>query len=97
MDAMPPYDPAKIPARAALYVDACTKFEEKQESGDGSKQWAAISFVAAGVAATGTLAFYYLDGSDQSDSASNKPRRRATVVAPWITGSERGLFLSGEF
>jgi hypothetical protein len=89
-------DDALVAARAADYQAACAKYQSKADSGDSAKQLAAISWVVAGVAAAGTLAFYFIDGSESSESGRSKPRHR-TAVVPWISGSERGLFLVGEF
>lgn len=89
-------DPDKATERAASYHSACQKYQDKVDSGDKAKQVAAIGWVVATVAAAGTVAFYFLEGSDSAESGRRKPRMR-TAVVPWISGSERGLFWVGEF
>jgi hypothetical protein len=90
------YNDTTATERAADYNTACNKYQSKVDSGDSAKQVAVISWVVAGVAAAGTLAFYFLEGSDTNESGRRTPRLR-TAVVPWVSGSERGLFLVGQF
>jgi hypothetical protein len=87
----PPPDP--------FFADACAKYDDNVETGDSQKTLSVVSFVVAGVAAAGTVVYYFVDtGSGRKESVEDKnaPRRRVGVMP--ITGPDySGLNLVGQF
>jgi hypothetical protein len=89
-------EPAK---RAADYEKACARYSDNIDSGDSLKTLSTVSWVVAGVAATGTIVYYFLDTADGSQSASSK-RDEATArmrFIPYVSAGERGFAVVGEF
>lgn len=84
------------------FADACSKYNTRVEDGDSQKTWSTVSFVVAGVAAAGTVAYYFIDtGSNKASIGKRDPRApsgglRAAVV-PLVDQSSRGLGLVGQF
>jgi hypothetical protein len=112
-DHNPPPNPHHIPRAADLrgvpgpcgpppdpfFADACAKYDDNVETGDSQKTLSVVSFVVAGVAAAGTVVYYFVDtGSGRKESVEDKnaPRRRVGVMP--ITGPDySGLNLVGQF
>jgi hypothetical protein len=81
------------------YQDACSRFDERTTDGDNQKGIATAGFVIGGIAAAGTVAYYFLDSGKKKEGATRSSPRtglRATV-APVVSPSTRGLFVIGEF
>jgi hypothetical protein len=85
------------PSRAAQYVSACKKYRDNVDTGDTFKVVSTVGWVVAGVAVAGTVVAYLVDGTEPVESASKKPSKATATVTPWLSGTERGLFVSGSF
>ncbi len=67
---------------------------------DNLKTLSTVSWVVAGVAATGTIVYYFIDTSGSSDETTSRVRRAKGFQArlvPYVSPGERGLFVVGEF
>lgn len=84
-------------AHPAEYQYACKKYRDTVDTGDTFKTVSIVSWVVAGVAVAGTVIAYVVDGTEPAESASKKPSKVTATVAPWLSGSERGLFVTGSF
>jgi hypothetical protein len=85
------------------FSDACSKYNQRVEDGDSQKTWATVSFVVAGVAAAGTVAYYFIDtGSNKATIGKRaRPSAKSTglnaALVPLIDERSRGLGLVGQF
>jgi hypothetical protein len=81
------------------YRGACTKFDERTTDGDNQKGVATAGFVIAGIAAAGTVAYYFIDSGKKKEGAKRSAPRTGlrASVAPVVNPSTRGLFVVGEF
>jgi hypothetical protein len=84
--------------RAADYEKACARYSDNIDSGDSLKTLSTVSWVVAGVAAAGTIVYYFVDTSGSPSSASRKrgPLARTRFV-PYVSAGERGFAITGEF
>lgn len=90
--------PPDIPGRAVQYTAACSKYQDNVNSGDTMKTWATVGFVTAGVAAVGTVIYYFVDPSAREDSASAARREsRRIALVPSVGPAQTGLTLIGSF
>jgi hypothetical protein len=86
-----------LASRTADYEKACARYSDNIDTGDNLKTLSTVSWVVAGVAATGTIVYYFIDSGGSSEQARRtKPVARARFV-PWISPGERGLAIVGEF
>lgn len=84
---------------------ACQKYQDRVDDGDSQKTWATVSFVVAGVAAAGTVVYYFVDtGSNKATIGQRERARRAAksdgiraAVVPFVGPNERGFGLVGQF
>jgi hypothetical protein len=84
--------------RASEYRVACGKYKDYVANGDTMKTLSIVGWIVAGAAAVGTGVLYAVDGFAPNDAAkAREPRRATAVVGPWLTGTERGLFVMGQF
>ncbi|MFO0570212.1 MAG: PEGA domain-containing protein [Polyangiaceae bacterium] len=98
--------PPKAVPGVVNFADACQRYDSRVSDGDSQKTLATVSFVVAGVAAAGTVIYYFIDtgsnkatiGGKAARSRSAKKDRgiRASVV-PFVGPSERGLGVIGQF
>jgi len=99
--------PCGPPAKTAPvdFSNACKTWQDRVDEADSQKSMATVSFVVAGVAAAGTVIYYFLDtGSNKASIGQRAGSRRtarsdglrATVV-PLVGPTERGLGLVGQF
>ncbi len=87
------------------FTEACTKYQQRVDDADSQKTWATVSFVVAGVAAAGTVAYYFIDtGSNKASVGTRQGRTRASkagglraAVVPMVSETSRGLGLIGQF
>jgi hypothetical protein len=79
------------------YAYACKQYRDNVNSGDTFKTVSTVGWVVAGAAIVGTVVVYFVDGTEPVESASKKPSKRTALVGPWLSGTERGLFVSGSF
>jgi hypothetical protein len=84
-------------SRPEKYKQACKKYSDNVSSGDDYKTISIVSWAVAGVAVAGTVIAYVLDGSGPTESAARRPHKLRATVSPWLTGSQRGLFVTGTF
>jgi hypothetical protein len=83
--------------RPQEYSNACKKYQNNVDTGDTFKTVSIVSWVVAGAAVAGTVVAYLVDGTEPVESASKKPGKATATVVPWLSGSERGLFVTGSF
>lgn len=84
-------------AHPGEYAYACKQYRDNVDSGDTFKTVSMVSWVVAGAAVAGTVIAYFVDGTESGESTSKKSSRATAAVVPFISGSERGLFLTGSF
>jgi len=84
--------------RAGQYQSACSKYQNDVHNGDTMKTVATVGFVVAGVAAVGTVVYYFVDpnAKEGRQSAHTEPRRSVALV-PNVGPSQSGLTLLGTF
>ena len=95
---MQPNPPADVPARAKQYDAACAKYQDNVDSGDQLKTWSTVGFVVGGVAAVGTVIYYFVDPNarEHVDSDARSARRRLAIV-PSVGPAQTGLTVIGSF
>jgi hypothetical protein len=80
------------------FGDACQKYDDNVETGDSQKTLSIVSFVVAGVAAGGTVIYYFIDTGGRKETVDHKPEPRRRVGVVPVTGPEySGLSLVGQF
>ncbi len=85
------------PQNALRYGDACQKFQDRVDSGDSQKTLSTVSFVVAGLAAGGTVAYYFLDSKKKPKAATGKAApKRSIAVVPMVAPSFGGLGVMGQ-
>lgn len=85
------------PPPKARYLDACNKYNDAVDRGDSQKTLSTVSFVVAGVAAAGTIIYYFVDtGSSRSERVERKQPPKAALV-PVASPAFSGLSLVGSF
>jgi hypothetical protein len=85
------------PPHPAQYASACKKYRDNVDTGDTFKTVSTVSFIVAGAAVAGTVIVYLVDGTEPVESASKKPSKASATIVPWMSGTERGLFVTGSF
>ncbi|HEY4103881.1 MAG TPA: tetratricopeptide repeat protein [Polyangiaceae bacterium] len=84
--------------RASQYSNACSKYQNDVHNGDTMKTVATVGFVVAGVAAVGTVVYYFVDpNAKKSDSQAARRSRPSVALVPSFGFGERGLSLVGSF
>lgn len=83
--------------RALQYQDACSKYQKDVDNGDTMKTVATVGFVVSGVAALGTIVYYFVDPSAKVSSESARANARRITLLPVLAPGERGLSLQGNF
>ncbi|HET7545177.1 MAG TPA: hypothetical protein VFK05_35170 [Polyangiaceae bacterium] len=90
--------PADIPARAKQYNAACSKYKDNVNSGDQMKTWSTVGFVVGGVAAVGTVVYYFVDpGARENGGDEARRERRRLAIVPSIGPAQTGLTVIGSF
>jgi hypothetical protein len=89
---MPP-----LAQRALQYVDACSKYQNNVHNGDTMKTVATVGFVVSGVAAVGTVVYYFVDPSARKSGDSAHANARRVALVPSVGPRETGLSLVGSF
>jgi hypothetical protein len=87
-----------IPTRSSQYNAACSKYQDNVKSGDQLKTWSTVGFVVGGVAAVGTVVYYFVDpnAKESSESAARSDPRRIAIV-PSVGPTQAGLTVFGSF
>lgn len=91
--------PADVAGRASQYNAACAKYQDNVHNGDQLKTWSTVGFVVGGVAAVGTVIFYFVDpGAKESSSGSEgKREQRRVALVPSVGPGQTGLTVIGTF
>jgi tetratricopeptide (TPR) repeat protein len=84
---------------ATDYRAACKRFDDRTSDGDTQKGVATAGFVIAGLAAAGTVAYYFVDSGKKKQSGKRRAPRTGlrAGVAPVLNPASRGLLVVGEF
>ena len=77
------------------YEMACGKFADARDQADTQKTIGIISFIVAGVAAGGTVAYYFVDAKKEAPTARDKTPR--TALVPMASPDGAGLSVVGLF
>lgn len=88
-----------LAVRAGEYGNACTKYNDNKSSGDTLKTVATVGFIVGGVAAVGTIVYYFIDpnareAASKGDAAASK---RRIALVPSVAPTQAGLSLVGSF
>ncbi|HET9930531.1 MAG TPA: hypothetical protein VFQ35_07585 [Polyangiaceae bacterium] len=83
--------------RLADYREACGLYSDYVDKGDKMKTLSIVSWVVAGTAAATTLIVYAASGTVPAKETAQRSRGFKAHVAPWISGTERGVFVGGSF
>jgi hypothetical protein len=90
--------PSNVPKRASEYSNACSKYEDNVNTGDQLKTWSTVGFVVGGVAAVGTVIYYFVDPNAREDgSQDGRGERRRIAIVPSIGPAQTGLTVIGSF
>jgi len=90
--------PPNVPKRASEYSNACSKYQDNVNTGDQLKTWSTVGFVVGGVAAVGTVIYYFVDPNAREESSSEARReRRRIAIVPSIGPAQTGLTVIGSF
>jgi len=89
---------SEIPSRSKQYNTACSKYQDNVNSGDKLKTWSTVGFVVGGVAAVGTVIYYFVDPNarEDADKQARAARRRVSIV-PSVGPAHTGLTVIGSF
>ena len=87
-----------LQTRTAQYETACAKYPDNVSRGDTLKTLATVGFVVGGVAAVGTVVYYFLDpNAKESSSKTARSSRRRLALVPDVGQGQTGLILLGTF
>lgn len=91
LNAPGPCGPPPKTVSGVSFAEACSKYQDRVDTAESQKTLSVVSFVVAGVAAGGTVVYYFVD--------SKKPKQTAltTTVVPIATPTEKGIGLVGTF
>ncbi|HYP78120.1 MAG TPA: hypothetical protein VER12_19240 [Polyangiaceae bacterium] len=93
-----PSPPADLAARSNQYDSACSKYQDTVSNGDHLKTWSTVGFVVGGVAAVGTVIFYFVDpNAKESSGGEAKRQQRRVAIVPSIGPGQTGLTVVGSF
>ena len=82
--------------RAAQYSSACAKYPDNVHKGDTFKTLSTVGFVVGGVAAIGTIVYYFVDPNAKEHTEAHAGSRRVAFV-PTIAPGQAGLTVLGSF
>jgi hypothetical protein len=90
-----------LATRIGEYNNACSKYPDNVNKGDTLKTVATVGFVVGGVAAVGTIIYYFIDPNARESSTQNgkdarAPQRRLAIV-PTLGPAQSGLSVMGSF
>lgn len=77
------------------YTSACTSYQDRVDTAESQKTLTMVSFIVAGVAAAGTVGYYFIDAKEKPASA-RKPRAPRTALVPLLGPGTAGLGFAGE-
>jgi hypothetical protein len=87
-----------LSTRAGQYSNACSKYQDNVNSGDQLKTWSTVGFIVGGVAAVGTVIYYFVDPNarEGGEKAAQRERRELAIV-PSVGPGHTGLTVVGSF
>ncbi len=88
---------ASYATRLNEYASACSKYQNNVHNGDTMKTVATVGFVVAGVAAVGTVVYYFVDPNAKQKAESARTPHRSLALVPSLGFGERGLSVVGSF
>jgi hypothetical protein len=84
--------------RSGQYEAACSKYQDNVSSGDQLKTWATLGFVVGGVAAVGTVVYYFVDpNAKESHESEARGSTRRIAIVPSVGPTQTGLTVVGSF
>jgi len=83
--------------RASEYSNACAKFPDNVHRGDTFKTLSTVGFVVGGVAAVGTIVYYFVDPSAKESASTARAGARRLAFVPSIAAGQAGLTVLGSF
>ena len=87
-----------IAGRSSQYNAACAKYQDNVSNGDQMKTWSTVGFVVGGVAAAGTVIFYFVDpGAKESSGNEARREQRRVSLVPSVGPGHTGLTVMGSF
>jgi hypothetical protein len=89
-------DPCGAPPDDRFFV-ACQKFKDNEDAANMQKTFSIVSWIVAGVAAGGTVAYYFIDTPKKAESVSAPPGRLRVALVPVTSPTLQGVSLAGEF
>jgi hypothetical protein len=92
----PVSDPCGAPPDDSFFL-ACQKFKENEDAANTQKTLSIVSWIVAGVAAGGTVAYYFIDTPKKAESVSAPPGRLRVALVPVTSPTLQGVSLAGEF
>jgi hypothetical protein len=89
-----------LATRVGQYQNACAKYPDNVNRGDTLKTVATVGFVVGGVAAVGTIVYYFIDPSAREsakDAKDAEAARRRIAIVPTVGPTQSGLTVIGSF
>jgi PEGA domain len=87
-----------ISQRASEYSNACAKYPDNVHKGDTFKTLSTVGFVVGGVAAVGTIVYYFVDPrAKEGSSTEATTQRRRVAIVPSVGPGQTGLTVLGSF
>jgi hypothetical protein len=83
--------------RASEYSNACAKYPDNVHKGDTFKTLSTVGFVVGGVAAVGTIVYYFVDPHAKEASGEASTRGRRVAIVPSVGPGQTGLTVLGSF
>jgi hypothetical protein len=94
------YSSNKTPSlaqRASEYSNACAKYPDNVHKGDTFKTLSTVGFVVGGVAAIGTIVYYFVDPHAKEASGEASTHHRRVALVPSVSPGQTSLTLLGSF
>ena len=87
-----------LATRVGEYKNACAKYPDNVNSGDTLKTVATVGFIVGGVAAVGTIVYYFIDpNARESNVKDARAQRRRLAIVPTVGPAHSGLTVMGSF
>ncbi|HEX3855012.1 MAG TPA: hypothetical protein VHW01_28815 [Polyangiaceae bacterium] len=83
--------------RASEYSNACAKYPDNVHKGDTFKTLSTVGFVVGGVAAVGTIVYYFVDPHAKEASGEASTHHRRVALVPSVSPGQTSLTLLGSF
>jgi len=94
----PPGASPDLATRSGQYSAACSKYQDNVNTGDTLKTLSTVGFIVGGVAAVGTVIYYFVDPNAKEDSANAaRGQQRRIAIVPSIGPAQTGLTVIGSF